>query len=1287
MIEEFVMSNTQTPENQPPSPVESLDIGKKKNEIVIVLNRLAEIQDLIEEDGDDVIERYKPELEKMLSEENSYFVRRKIEEIMKPPLDDLDMKSKRIFLQNNWEDLCHQMSRCTVTDKNSGKPIDLKEVEKLTPLSEDDMSDSFVERYFGLYRKLMPYKYSVYERNRYEHAYDDDDIIENYKTPETNLTSASSFYFSRLNNDYCALYNYDQSGVTKFYKLDKETEKNIKEKEVKEGNISIGELENIVIDLEEAIKEKNIGFVKKYIYFRRNLPQSVRSELDKSLSLNIPLELDKDFVDDNEFKLLLHKHSKEIGVSVNEKDLNFLRHSLSGLLSKKYQTCVEVNNGFKTDNLFLLKNIARSFLNVSEGRYFWFEDYLREKQLLPKDLVDEFEKKFSVDFQKYETEEFPYYDDSFFVDIEKKRPAIKEHFNWLGGEILKRVEVVNQERQELKEIELQEILENEGFDQNNLTGNNNTIVLASYKALMELQTRKDIEDELGVKLSEFSFREQVQFVNFLSTKTIKEVEQVKEFLNQGGKEDERNARVKSFLSLEQDPGMGDVIISIGEQLKDQPEVADRLFAQYAEMVDGMEESIDSLVKMYNDIFFDKHIDKSKAGQAVLGKVTALLKKSLGALNEDSKDDKVDIINNLMTDLRRQEKVEKKTLKDLEFLAMELNKIYNEIGDDVVGQETLDMMKEAVILEKEKYGEEFAKKIDKDIALHKKYDSERVKGTIETYRDMYILSSDQERILREVNGMTDDDIERIKKDNESERPYYESQVIRLEKLLKLQKNLERKLDQLVYGFEKADLPDNFDTKLFEDIQMYNPELSSSDHPYLPVGISSELSKEDEVHAKPLDSLAYMFWLQNQKGQSELMVVDTIQESNYQALYGLSAKEAREQAQINGDKDRNWYKNIVGTFHLNNISMTNYQEVEQYSGTKDNIALINEIREGSPIINEALTKLVQGSVKAKSEDETSELLEEYGVKEIAFILSKEGQKIGHEKEYRYDVIAKIIPIYKALKDNMEAVPALRKVKGAKLDETLLELSLYLGYYDKYPDLYHLAAELFDIKKEGNRIKNKVRDAKSKEERSVFLENKKELSVRGEDLRERIKEIRKNQKQEQEEVKPINKTIRALGLSLEKPENIIAKWNDVCAKIKQEQWFESLKLPEFYYPKGVTAMSFEMQDEQGREFMGFKEFYSTEKGKNKDELPIEANQVIASISPMAAAKLMILSADNQKKYFNKVLKPLLVNFYIATSKDKDEANDRLKEDIKNCSTIADIVRVIQDKIIQPLEAHQKS
>jgi len=191
---------------------------------------------------------------------------------------------------------------------------------------------------------------------------------------------------------------------------------------------------------------------------------------------------------------------------------------------------------------------------------------------------------------------------------------------------------------------------------------------------------------------------------------------------------------------------------------------------------------------------------------------------------------------------------------------------------------------------------------------------------------------------------------------------------------------------------------------------------------------------------------------------------------------------------------------------------------------------------------------------------------------------------------------------------------------------------------------------------------------------------------DFQESITKFKSLNKEEFEKSKIINSNINQLGLLKERGSDVeksildvIAAWKELGETIMQKDWHKEIKLPEFYYPKNITGLNPELKT--------FREPYSTYKGKSEEEVSIEASQVIASTNPFAAAKMMTLDEKGQRLYWEKVLRPILVNFYIATSKSKEEAISRFNQDIEGVDTISEIIKLIQKKIIWPIELEMKA
>ena len=94
--------------------------------------------------------------------------------------------------------------------------------------------------------------------------------------------------------------------------------------------------------------------------------------------------------------------------------------------------------------------------------------------------------------------------------------------------------------------------------------------------------------------------------------------------------------LKTFLSLEFNSEMGDEILMIGKTLKNQPELAEKIFLKFANLTDGAEEEVVAFVKMHDELFYDKQLDADKANYAILRESFVFLKECIESLSKQQK---------------------------------------------------------------------------------------------------------------------------------------------------------------------------------------------------------------------------------------------------------------------------------------------------------------------------------------------------------------------------------------------------------------------------------------------------------------------------------------------------------------------------------------------------------------------------------------------------------------------------------------------------------------------------
>ncbi|MDD4289843.1 MAG: hypothetical protein PHH83_01020 [Patescibacteria group bacterium] len=600
----------------------------------------------------------------------------------------------------------------------------------------------------------------------------------------------------------------------------------------------------------------------------------------------------------------------------------------------------------------------------------------------------------------------------------------------------------------------------------------------------------------------------------------------------------------------------------------------------------------------------------------------------------------------------------------------------------------------------------------------------LKISIEEILNDFDNISKQKLQILELLKISLDDLEKI------EKTYGTDDVNEGKKDILIQ-NAKEKIINLLFERENVVLPKNFREGVSREIFDYSPEIPDTDkNVYLPVGITS---RPIEGIEKPIDSLAYIFWLNNQKKDSELVIVDSIQKTNYEVLYnngltfpiGFIGRDPKTVAEEMGSRDKQFYNTYKEAFDLG-IDISKYPKEHDLSFSEE-LKYLNDLNKNNNGVAKTFNSIVEESVikKAKeanpglSEQELISKLSEYAKEEVAIILSKNGLKISHEKEFRYDVLAKILSVYKLLEQNKESVIRLLKNSHNKeygIENHLMNLAAYISYLDdeKYRDClveinnFSLAANgiereikkinlsNFDLEngiqlkiREKNRQsnfieRNNIIDSQIETKRSKISSNNNllaELTVKLDLLYKQLSDA-KDELQKYLDSNPelsnvnryLNRFYKSKLFNISQ-DRIASEYLDCGEKIKTQNWFDTSNIPEFYYPTSITGMSFELKSEEQEEKSGFREFYSSYVGNRQDW--IYSNQVLAN--PEASiAKFSVLSSKLQIEYFEKVIKPILINYYIATSDNKDEAKNRFLKDFKNINSPIDALLFIQKNIV---------
>lgn len=609
--------------------INSQDTGKMLSTIRI----LTHLWDKINQTGfDDTAREAKKLLAKIREDSDNYFIKAKTEQVLTPPLENYSISEKRDFLRGDWKNLMDpKYFHKAISEPLSARHdlADSSEVYYMDITDPQLFSDEEVDQIFRKYRSLAGSYYYwnefINRTSRFEegHLRKEYDIIP--------LTAQGEYYqekitreacYSRINNSYGVIYTLD-GNVDSFFHLNPATEQEVQKEREKLGTISQRGLGVFISRFKEGLENGNLGKLLYYLQLRKGLPQYLQDSLDAILNLDIPEELDQKYETIYQFEEKLASHQKELLDKIqqlSEEKLKKFISALRGLEKQKEQRSQEKFFGYKSDDPHLI-DFFRSFVKQDPSRtrpsaHHSICYYIYLRKWLPDEFVSEFEKKFSLEFPQ-EFERFSTFDDYLAVSDERLlQPFMQGDFQemsaWLDRNLEELSDKIKSKKRVPERMTISEILEKEGFSRERIQEDDFKRLILTYRSLLELPLRERLETEFGIKLVDFSVREQVQFVNFLSTKSEREVARVKRFLEQGSG---KSNRVKAFLSLEFGRDLSENLFTISENIN--PEQADLIFARYAGLADLAHQAEREIIDSVRDKEKAKKIDSKRISQDLL----------------------------------------------------------------------------------------------------------------------------------------------------------------------------------------------------------------------------------------------------------------------------------------------------------------------------------------------------------------------------------------------------------------------------------------------------------------------------------------------------------------------------------------------------------------------------------------------------------------------------------------------------------------------------------------------
>jgi len=171
------------------------------------------------------------------------------------------------------------------------------------------------------------------------------------------------------------------------------------------------------------------------------------------------------------------------------------------------------------------------------------------------------------------------------------------------------------------------------------------------------------DDEFWIKtkvsFNNLDFKEQGWFLIYYRQANKEKKEDLITFVSE-----HKENGLKTFLSLEFGENMGDNILSLGEKLKSHPELSQHLFYEYNNITESINRFANELLEICNQTIPEDKINKQTIITAELKQVARLLHDVNIALTDASEDEYEDIVIHAIEELKKENKIQKKTVANL-----------------------------------------------------------------------------------------------------------------------------------------------------------------------------------------------------------------------------------------------------------------------------------------------------------------------------------------------------------------------------------------------------------------------------------------------------------------------------------------------------------------------------------------------------------------------------------------------------------------------------------------------
>ncbi|MFA6097950.1 MAG: hypothetical protein WC808_00230 [Patescibacteria group bacterium] len=227
--------------------------------------------------------------------------------------------------------------------------------------------------------------------------------------------------------------------------------------------------------------------------------------------------------------------------------------------------------------------------------------------------------------------------------------------------------------EELKPYQLRSFTDQVGDDKDKSSDQS----LYDFEYLHSRQMRKQIEKDFGIVVEYINLPVRNKFFQFIKEKNIKDIEPAKNFSKKYGE-----AGLVTFLSLAQDPTIGNKLVELGNRLPEDD--AYRLFDQYHRLITSASSKAEKIQTLLAQQYPEINLSREELSDCFMVRAKDLLNESFNKM-EDGKLD----IDQVLAELNQETAIQ-------EVLRVQFMKIAELLSKDDVDLETYNHTQEMVI---------------------------------------------------------------------------------------------------------------------------------------------------------------------------------------------------------------------------------------------------------------------------------------------------------------------------------------------------------------------------------------------------------------------------------------------------------------------------------------------------------------------------------------------------------------------------------------------------------------